>query len=192
MGVGGGVGVSVKVAVGCSVSPGFVGTGVDVGGGVGVGVDVGVDVGVCVAVEVGLGVGVGGGGTGVFVETSSMGKVSVGVPLTSRVKVAAEVPSACATKVDVGVFLGAEVMAAEVHATNKSSSATNWTHSSFFILSSSSKLRHQHYSLKWHIAQARLLPVARLQESCPQHYLIYMILVINIDKINNLWYNSFS
>ena len=57
--------------------------------------------------------------------------------------------------VGVRVFWGAEEMAAELHGTNRSSSATNWTHTPFFI-PSSSKLRLRHYSLKWHIAQADL------------------------------------
>lgn len=53
------------------------------------------------------------------------------------------------------VFWGAEEMAAELHGTNRSSSAINWTHTPFFI-PSSSKLRLRHYSLKWNIAQADL------------------------------------
>jgi hypothetical protein len=117
VGVGGGV--SVAVGVGSLVSPGLVGSGVDVGDGGGV------DVGGKVGVEVGFGVGVGGGGTGVFVGRISMTSVSVGVAFTSGVKVAAGVPSPCATVVGVGLSLGVEVIAAELQATIKSSKINN-------------------------------------------------------------------
>jgi hypothetical protein len=107
---------------------------------------VNVTVGVGVGVEVGFGVGVGGGGTGVFVGRISIGSVLVGAAFTSGVKVAIGVPSPGAIAVGVGVFVGAEVIAAELQATIRNNKTNNCTHNSFFILSSSSKWERSHYN----------------------------------------------
>lgn len=93
--------------------------------------------------------GVGGGGTGVLVGRISMTSVPIGVASPSGV-----------TDVAVGVFLGAEVVAAELQATIRHNNITNCNHNPFFILTSPSKLERCNYNLNLSISQAKLFHIS--------------------------------
>jgi hypothetical protein len=86
-----------------------------------------------------------------------MARVSVGVALISGVKVAVGVPSPWAMAVGVEVFVGVEVIAAELQATIKNNRTNNCIHNSFFILSSPLKLECYHYNLIFLITQIGLV-----------------------------------